>query len=352
MNTRTRILRLRRCWGVLIASVVTLAPAAALAANPRIAVGLTRAGDLHLPAQFGEGAPTRALAQGVREACLEPGADSPRRPQTNCKTLADARPANVCVEETLEQALSLQVKCDDAMVAAEAIDLSRFGCATADCLRVEARRSGATHLLIVRAVWNDGLDMTASFEELVTNGSRTARPQDFAERYNTDLPRSGTQVLGLLKWFAREIVAAELVLSQRKPVDALGGPPALRVDTAAQRPAIIATPERHVANASTVAPERRAWLGWGLIGLAVGAGAASWLVWDHDGAAVACNAPTIGDPDPCVRVRRTIIPAVGLAAVAVGTAVVGTVVLVRDRHADAKLALSVQRSGVAIGGRF
>jgi hypothetical protein len=325
-----------RYFALAIAVVVCLVPdLSSAAARPRIAAAMELATDFRLPAQFGQGAAIRALAQGVREACLEPASQKPRPQATDCSLLQDAPASLVCIDETATRALTIEIKCGARDATAEAIDLSRSGCDTAACFMVEARRAGATHLLMVAANWKDGLALAGILTDLADGKSTTLTPQNFEKKYNSDWPRSGPQVLGLLKWFARETAVAVLVH------DATAG-------TAIKQARVIpAAPP--IQSAYSSRPSR--WVGWTLVGTGGAAGVGSWLFWRQDKNLVSC-ASVPGDVDPCRRQHRTILPALALGAGAVGAILAGSVVLVRRRPGDEQLTLIVDPSGLSLGGTF
>jgi hypothetical protein len=323
---------------VVITAVLTSGRAAALE-RPRIAVAVEHSGELALPREFGEGAGGRALAQGVREACLEPVTLQPRSKHIDCATLGDVPDAHVCVDETVERALTLEIRCDGASATAEALDLSRSGCETADCFAVEAKRAGASELLVVRATWKDGLSLTGVMTNLTTGHSRSATAQDLEKTYNPEWPRSGSQVLALLKWFSRRLALD--VLSDRARTSAAN-------PSSGQAPVLVTptVPPGPVPTSGT-----RRWIGWSLLAAGAFAGAGAAVVWSKDKDLAGCAA-VAGDTDPCREVRRTIAPAIFLGAGAAAAVVVGTVVLIGGRTGDATLAVSVQPSGVGLGGRF
>jgi hypothetical protein len=298
-------------------------------------VAVERPADLALPADFGEGAATRALAQGIREACLESGTLQPRSvtPIPACRVIGDLPGSGVCVDQTPSSALTLQIRCEGAATSAEAIELSRSGCDTAACFAAEASKAGATQLLVVRGAWKDGLAFEGTLTSLGRGSSRPVRPQDFEKGYNPDWPRSGPQVLAILKWFAREVARSELV----------------REEEAAPR-IVIPPPPGPPPGAPPQPPSRR-WLGMTLIAAGLGAGIAGGIVWERDGQRTGCTSVP-DDPDPCRRVQRTIVPALVLAGVGAGALIGGSIVLWRDAKGDPRVAFSVHATGALIGGRF
>lgn len=332
----------RRSWlraGLLVA--VTLAPGRASAIErPRIAVAVEHAGELALPREFGEGAGGRALAHGVREACLEPGTLRPRPRRVECAMLRDVPDARICVDETVERALTLEITCEGAAAAADSVDLTRSGCETVDCFAVEARRAGASDLLVVRAAWKDGLSLTGEITNLATGRSRRVTAQDLEKAYNPEWPRSGSQVLALLKWFSRRVTLE--VLADRARTAGIGepggvGPPTIVLPA----PAAQSAPPAH----------SRQWVGWTLVAAGAVAGASAAVVWSKDKDLAGCVAAA-GDGDPCREVHRTIVPAIALGAGAVAAVVAGSIVLIGGRSGEAKLAVSLHPSGIMLGGRF
>jgi hypothetical protein len=329
---------------VLVVGLLLVTCAAAHATSPlRIAVGVERAQDLALAEPPAEHTAMRALAQGVREACAEPAAHRLRSVTAACKTLGDAPESNVCVDETTEQALTRQIECSSGEVTANAIDLSRSGCETADCYEVEARKAGASHLLVVTATWIDsGLTITGRFTDLRDGSVRPFAPTDFAPRYSAVWPRTEPQVLGLLKWLARARVgAAMLEAYDAEGATGEGGALAPAAPPAASTPALM-VPGPPIEAAS---PDRR-WIGWTLIGAGVAAGLGSAIAWDKN------DEPTDCGTTSCRKELHTLIPAVGLGVAAVGALVTGIVALIRERHDRGGLTLFLHPTGVALGGSF
>lgn len=330
----------RKLWvrAALLLSVTLVTGEVSAMERPRIAVAVERAGELGLPREFGEGAAGRALAQGVREACLEPVTLQPRTKYVDCATLADVPGAQVCVDETVERALTLEIRCDGAGASAEAIDLSRSGCEAGDCFAVEAKRAGATDLLVVHGAWKDGLSLVGVVTDLATGRTRTVSAQDLEKTYNPDWPRSGSQVLALLKWFSR-----------RLSLDVLGDHArAGGAGVTGETPALVTTTPTHPPASSSGS---RRWVGWTLLGGGALAGAAAAVLWSKNNDLASCAA-VASDPDPCREVRRTLVPAIVLGAGAAAAIVAGTVVLVRGRRGEATLAVSALPSAVVLGGRF
>jgi hypothetical protein len=332
----------RKAWlraGLLVA--VTLASGRASAVErPRIAVAVERAGELALPREIGEGAAGRALAQGVREACLEAGTLQPRGKRVECATLRDVPDAQICVDETVERALTLEITCAGAAATADSVDLSRSGCETADCFAVEAKRGGATDLLIVRGVWKDGLSLTGTVTNFATGRSRSVTAEDLEKTYNSEWPRSGSQVLALLKWFSRRVTLD--MLTDRARASGNG-------DRIGASSPTVTLPAPAVQSPPT--SRTHLWFGWSLVGVGAVAGAAAAVVWSKDKDLAGCVA-VAGDGDPCREVHRTIIPAITIGVGAVAVVVVGSIVLIRGRSGEAKLAVSLHPSGVMLGGRF
>jgi hypothetical protein len=335
-------LGVRKRWLlVALGAMIALMSGRALAGErPRIAVAIERAGELSLPREFGEGAAGRSLAQGVREACLEAGTLQPRTRRAECAVLRDVPDAQICVDETAEQALTLEIRCDGAGVTAEAVDLSRSGCAAGDCFAVEARHAGATDLLVVHATWKDGLALTGTLTNLATGRARTVAAQELEPTYNPEWPRSGPQVLALLKWFSRRLTLDVLKDPGRA---AAPGPSAGAHDP------VLVTPATPVQPPSL---HSHRWIGWSLVAAGVVAGAAAGIVWSKDKDLTGCAA-VAGDTDPCREVHRTIVPAAVIGAGALAALVGGSIVLISGRsNSDAKLAVSVQPSAIGLGGRF
>lgn len=331
-----------KAWVLMaLLPAVLVAPRRAHAAErPRIAVAVERPGELSLPRELGEGAGGRALSQGVWEACLEAGTLRPRAKHVECETLRDVPDAQVCVDEVVERALRLEIGCEGAGATAEAIDLSRSGCDTGDCFAAAAGRAGATDLLVVHAVWKDGLSLAGTITNLATGRARTVSAQDFEKTYNSEWPRSGSQVLALLKWFSRRLALE--ILTDRTWAGGKG-------DSAGTSPPMLVSP---APGAIPVPPSRsRRWIGWTLIGAGTVAGAAAGIVWGKDKDLADC-VPVAGDGDPCREVHRTVIPTIVLGAGAAAALVAGSIVLISGRDGGANVAFSLHPSGVLLGGRF
>lgn len=334
--------------GVAAALVLAVAMPALGAPSLRIAVGVERAQDLALAEPASDHTAMRALGQGVREACVDPSARRARGSASSCKTLGDVPESNVCVDVTTEQALTRQIECEPGDLAAQAVDLTRSGCETSGCFEVEARKAGATHLLVVTAAWIDaGLKVSGRFTDLSDSSVRPVAPIDFAPRYSADWPRTEPQVLGLLKWMARAQTAAALVAALDKE----------RAGGSAEPPAVVASsvpappPETPPAPPSS-ASSPRSWLGWTLIGAGVAAGVASGILWHRNGELTDCDGGAPGDPASCRKKLHTLGPAIGLGVAALGGLVGGTIVLIRDHDNRAEVTLFLHPTSVALGGRF
>jgi hypothetical protein len=305
----------------------------------RIAVALEGVQRLSFPTEFGERAGERALAQGVREACLPSGPESQTRPAAPCSEIGDAPGSRVCVDETLARALSREIECGTADCSAEPIELSGAACQTAGCFRGEAEKAGASHLLLVTAGWHDGLAVTATLTSLRGGQDESVGP---APGYNPQRPRTGPQVLAILKWVARDAALGEL-----RRAHAAGLARAAVTTVPVVAPTVVAPP-------LLAAPERSSHttLAWTLIGAGVAAGAASGWLFSTDKADTEC-ATIAGDPEPCSKVRRTLVPAVGLGIGAAAALVSGVVLLFRDGGtATTTVSLYANPTGLSLGGRF
>jgi hypothetical protein len=338
----------------LLACSVLLGSATASAAAPlNIAVGLERPQELGLVESPADHSATRALAQGVREACLTPSGQLRTLAQA-CKTVGDVPDSGVCVEETVEQALTRQIDCAPGDLVAGAVDLSRSGCSATDCYALEARKAGASHLFIVSAAWSDsGLALAGQFIDLRDGSTRAVAPTNFATRYSAVWTRTQPQVLGLLKWFARAQTGAalhELQSVERAVGQGSGEVKAVETPSAAKP-----LPSAMVTTTAAAGEQGRAsksWVGWTLIGAGVGAAVGSAISWRRNGDLAGCGGPEGGDSDPCRREQHTIVPTIGLGVAAVGAIVVGTVVLIREHRRDDRLTLFLHSNGVALGGNF
>jgi hypothetical protein len=319
----------------LVITWVGLAGAAPGFRPLRVAVALEPRQRIALPADFGEGAAARALALGAREACLPAGTLTPRAPRPSCPEMSDAPGSGVCADETAAHALGPDVECAPGDARAEVLDVAAR-CEDAPCFEAEARRAGATHLLLVHGAWVDGLVLGGTMRALDGSG---AWPVQLPGTFNPQRPRTGPQVLGVLKWAARLAVGEELRRAAAAPAAVVSTPPAV-VSTPAQPPPAIDQQPSHVA------------LGWTLVGAGAAAGAAGAWLLAVNGQSTSCSGIP-GDPDPCDRERRTLIPGIGVTVGAAVALVAGVVVLVRGRRPrPAGLAAFVHPQGVMLGGTF
>lgn len=344
----------------VICAVLTFFPAAAKAAKLRFAVALERPRDIVASPKLGDTAGTTALLQGVREACIDSGTMAPKRPTPVCRVLADLPTSGVCIYETVEHLQSADVRCAESDVAVETIDLSSATCSTGPCFRTEAERAGASHLLLVDARYSQtGVQLKARVIELATGKTNVLVPSEFAEDYDIEAPRTGTQALGILKWFGREVVLAELVARQKQEVaERAAGGASGKADATAPAPRAVSTeafplppmtsPTAPAAPVDGHGSATPSWIGWSLIAAAAAAGLGSWLVWRAHGDGDHCAGAA--DADPCRGTRRTLIPAIGLAAGSAVALSLGTFFVVRDRRGD--VALSLHALGFGVGGMF
>jgi hypothetical protein len=320
----------------LVVAWVGLAEAAPGPGRLRVAVALEPRQRIALPADFGEAAATHALAVGVREACLPPGAATPRAPAVACAEMSDAAGSGVCADETAAQALSVEIACGPGDSHADVIELTGAACDDVACFEAEATRRGATHLLLVHGAWVDGFVVGGTLRALAGPGAVALQ---LPGSYNRQRPRTGPQVLGILKWAARTAVAEELRRAAMPPA------------SVAPKPVIVAA---QPAPTPSAVEERsgHAVLGWTLVGAGVVAGAAGAWLLAINGQGVSCSGIT-GDPDPCARERRTLIPGASVTVGAAVALVAGVIVLVRDGHdRPPRLAAYVHPEGLMLGGSF
>jgi hypothetical protein len=258
--------------------------------------------------------------------------------------LGDAPESQVCVDETTEQALTRQIECVPGDLTANAIDLSRSGCETAGCYEVEARKAGATHLLVVAAAWSDsGLTVAGKVTDLHDGTVVSFAPAAFAPRYSVVWPRTEPQVLGLLKWFAREQTGRTMLAAyDAEKAGGKGGEPAAAPASPSLATAPLTAPTPPTADAGS---DYR-WGGWVLLGAGVAAGVGSAVVWHKNGELSDCNGVT------CRKELHTIVPTVVLGAVAAGALVTGAIVLLHERHDRGGLTLFLHPTGVVLGGNF
>jgi len=249
--------------------------------------------------------------------------------------MSDAPGSGICADETAAHALRLDVECAPGDVRAEVLDVAAR-CVDAACFEAEATSRGATHLLLVHGAWVDGLVLGGTLRALDGSG---AWPVQLPGTFNPQRPRTGPQVLGILKWAARLAVSEELRRVSATPARVVPAPSAV-VSTPLEVPPAVEEPRSNAA------------LGWTLVGAGVVAGAAgAWLLAVNGQGANCSRIP--GDPDPCDRERRTLIPGVAVTVGAAAALVTGVVVLVRSgRPRPAGLAAFVHPQGVMVGGTF
>jgi hypothetical protein len=337
----------RRLAAVVAGSLVTTMAAASTSAAsptstpPRVAVAVLHEQSVALPSEFGDRALVRALEQGVRESCLSPGA-SGASPPPGCVEISDAPGSRVCVDESLPRALSQEVSCGPTDERADVVDLGAVACGDAECWETTARRAGASHLLLVNAEWHDGLAIEGTLDSLVGGVAMRVGPLG---SYNPSRPRTGPQVLAIFKWTARDAVVGLLRGERTARATETVVAPATEGSVRLQPGAPAAAP----SEARSEARPHRA-LGWTLLAAGALAGVGSaWLIWD-DKTGVACT-PLAGDPDPCAKVRRTLIPGIGLGVGAATAMVLGSIFLFEGRS-GAVVSISASPRGVALGGRF
>ena len=218
-------------------------------------------------------------------------------------------------------------------------------CQTSDCLRSEARRLGANHLLLMAGTWQDGFAVGGSLTSL--QDGRVA-PVGPGEAYNPQRPRTGPQVLAIIKWVAREAVVGELRrarAAQLAPDHDFAATPNPSVSS--PPPLVLSTP---VSPASGQRSHKA--LGWTLLAGGATAGVASAWLFAIDRSDVGC-ASIAGDPEPCSKVRRTLVPAVGIGIGAAAALVVGAVLLFGgDDGGSGTVSIAAGPNALVIGGRF
>jgi hypothetical protein len=245
--------------------------------------------------------------------------------------------------------LALRATVVDAVESqdAEVVPFGNLGdshpdCVTPACLAAISKSTGATHVLLIDAsfansayelqlhMWDAGSNTVASGERQRCN---VCVASDF-------LATAHDQAILLC---TKRLRAQGPVAVPAPPYPRVAdGPPALITGSPSPGTPPVTSPESSGSHR---------WLGWGLIGAGVLAGAGSivFLVNDKHGAGCA-DLP--GDSDPCVYNRRTTIPAVVTGVAAAAGIVAGAIVLLRDRHGDPSVALKIGPSGIALGGRL
>jgi hypothetical protein len=339
--------------GVALATAPTTASAASAeavrpttpSARIRVAVAVEGEQRLAFPPEFGEHAAARALAQGVREACLSTTGAAPSTGQ-GCTEISDAPGSRVCVDETLARALSREIECTTSDTSADVVALSASSCQTAECLQLAARAAQATHLLLVSGAWHDGFLVDGTLTSL---GDGRRAPVGPAAAYNAQRPRTGPQVLAIIKWVARDAILAELRRAREVEL-------AASREVAIVHPAPVSPPAALVLTSPPVEEPRhsssRRAIGWTLIAAGVAAGAASGWLFAIDKEDAGCSGIP-GDLQPCPKVRRTIVPAIGAGAGAAAALVTGAVLLLAGGESGGgSMAIAAGPSGLAVGGRF
>jgi hypothetical protein len=333
--------------GAGLLGLLMTASSPAFATSPvRVAVGIERAQDLGLIEPPSDHTALRAIAQGVREACVEASSRHLRPlPARTCKTLGDVPESNICVDETTAQALTLQIECVPGDLTANAIDLSRSGCETSDCYKVEAVKAGATHLLVITAAWGDsGLTVAGEITDLADGKVTAFAPANFAPRYSDVWPRTEPHVLALLKWITREQTGRTLLAAFDAETAGGKGTVPAAIPSSVPPPPATSTPQP-LAPPEASAPDYR-WVGWTLIGAGVVAGAGSLFAWHKNGSLSDCGGTT------CRQQLHTIVPTVALGVGGAAALVTGVIVLVREQHDQGGLSLFLHPTGVALGGTF
>jgi hypothetical protein len=315
-------------------------------ARIRVAVAVEREQQLPFPPEFGDHAAARSVAQGVREACLPPAGAASGTASAGCSEIGDAPGSRVCVDETLTRALAREIECSPSDASSEVIDLSLSACQTPECLQLEARGAGATHLLLVTGNWHDGLVVDGTLTSLRDGRAAPVGP---GGAYNAQRPRTGPQVLAIIKWVAREAVVAELRRDRDVELAASRAIPVAPPAAASTPPTLAFAPSPSPAPGSRSSHKA---IGWTLVGAGVLAGAASGWLFAIDKADSGC-APIAADPEPCSKVRRTIVPAIGVGVGAAAALVTGAVLLVGDGdRSDGSIAIALGAESIAVGGRF
>jgi hypothetical protein len=349
-----RVLPLAVITTLCVQAVPALAFDAPPFPSPRIAVVLQPASDFVPPPSWAPGVAQSALEFGVKEACVDDKTGDAIRPRPLCqRVLVDMPGTDVCYEAALSDILSNRASCGTG-IAGELAVLDSASCAHGTCGLEDAARIGASHLLIVDAAWSYELSVMTLSAELVTVLSgevRKVSPLEFAAGMKNGSPsynRLGLVPLELLKWFVREI---SIRLIQGRPVGR-----GTASDTAVVSPKPVVIPEP-----STTLPPRMPaistsgdstsyrWLGFALVGVGIVSGAASIAEFAiHDDKTGCSGVP--GDPSPCLRERHALVPGIAFGLGALGAFAGAVVSFVH--HGDDNVAVSVQPTGIVVGGNF
>ena len=324
--------------------------------SPSIAVVLQPATDFVPPPSWAPGVAQSALEFGVKEACVDEKTGDAIRPRALCqRVLVDMPGTDVCYEPALPEILSNRVSCG-TRIAGGLVALDPARCANGTCGLEDAARIGASHLLIVDAAWSYELSVMTLAADLVTVSTgevRKVTPLEFAPDMKNGSPtynRLGLVPLEILKWFAREIT---IRLIQGEPVGRGSG----GFDTAAgvsSKPVVIPPP------AATLQPSTPAistsggstghrWLGFTLVGVGIVSGAASIAEFAINDDKTSCSGVP-GDPSPCLRERHALVPGIAFGLGALGAFAGAVVSFVH--HGDDNVAISVQPTGIVVGGNF
>jgi len=319
--------------------------------SPRIAVVLQPATDFVPPPSWAPGVAQSALEFGVKEACVDEKTGDAIHPRANCqRVLVDMPGTDICYEPALSDILGNRASCG-TQIAGELAVLDPASCAKGTCGLEDAARVGASHLLIVDAAWSYELSVMTLSAELVTvltGEVRKVSPLEFAPDMKNGSPsynRLGLVPLELLKWFAREI---SIRLIQGK---AVGRGTASDTAVVSPKPVVIPEPSTTVPPAISTSEDSTShrWLGFALVGVGIVSGAASIAEFAIQGDKTGCSGVT-GDPSPCLRERHALVPGIAFGLGALGAFAGAVVSFVH--HGDDNVAVSVQPTGIVVGGNF
>jgi len=341
------------------ASAMEAGPAAL---RPKLALVLQPATHFEIPASWPADAPQKALDFGAQEACMNGRTATALRPALKCLApIVDMPTTDVCTEPSLEDIFANNSTCTpgDGNRTADLVLLSSAGCGNGVCGVADAEKVGATHLVIVDAVWSNELavlTLTAELFTLGTGESRKITPTAFEPKMKNGSPyyyRGGLVPLAILKWFAREITIS--ILQGRTVGERSALPGSSVVAAAPALPSVVTS-----QGVSSLGAGPRAlpndhdgghrWVAWTLVGVGVAAGIGSAVDLSMHGHKKDCVAVP-GDSDPC-RQSRSAIPGIAFGAAALGAFVGATVLFLHDDNGS--LALSVHPVGpsLSLGGSF